>query len=278
MERVTDYALLWRQLVEASHWPQSRSEGEWSREADPWKERARRYAERVRRKGARPDPIREFVASRVAEGETVLDVGAGTGSWSMLLARKARKVTAVEPSPAMREVLEEELAAEGIGNVEVVGGFWPGVEVEPHDHVLSAHAMYGSADLPGFVRARMRVANRSCYLLMRVPSVDGVMAEAARHVWGHMHDSPNFLVGLGVLHQMGIVPSVLVDPSPWEPWASPSLDDALADIKRRLVLETSQHDEFLRDLLARRLVYRDGRYVWPPATTSALAYWDVAPR
>ena len=65
MERVTDWALLWRQLVEASHWPESKPTGEWSREADPWKDRARRYAERVRRKWTRPDPIREFIASRV---------------------------------------------------------------------------------------------------------------------------------------------------------------------------------------------------------------------
>ncbi len=275
MERVTDWALLWRQLVEASHWPQSRDEGEWSREGDPWKERARRYADRVRRKWTRPDPIREFVASRVGAEDSVLDVGAGTGSWSMLLAHAARHVTAVEPSPAMRDVLRESLEAEGIGNVEVVGGFWPGVEVEPHDHVLCAHSMYGSADLPEFVRALEVASRRSCYLLMRVPSVDGVMADAARRVWGQPNDSPNFLVGLGVLHQMGIVPNVLVDPNPWEPWTSPSLEDALADVKRRLVLETSDHDEFLRERLARRLIYRDGLYVWPPATTSALAYWDV---
>lgn len=276
MERVTDWALLWRQLVEASHWPQSRPEGEWSREADPWKERARRYAERVRRKWSRPDLIREFIASRVEPGSTVLDVGAGTGSWSMLLARRARKVTAVEPSPAMRDVLRESLAAEGIDNVEVVGGFWPGVEVEPHDDALCAHSMYGSADLPEFVRRLEAASRKSCYLLMRVPSVDGVMAEAARRVWGQPHDSPNFLVGLGVLQQMGICPNVLVDPNPWEPWTSASLEEALADVKRRLVLETPLHDEFLRDLLARRLAYRDGRFVWPPATTSALAYWDVA--
>jgi len=276
MERVTDWALLWRQLVEASHWPQSRPEGEWSREADPWKVRARDYAVRVRRKWSRPDPIREFLGSRVAAGSTVLDVGAGTGSWSMLLARRASKVTAIEPSPAMRDVLRESLAAEGIANVEVVAGFWPGVEVEPHDHVLCAHSMYGSADLPEFVQRLVGATRKSCFMLMRVPGADGVMAEAARRVWGQPHDSPNFLVGLGVLHQMGICPNVLVDPNPWEPWSSPSLEEALADVKRRLVLESAEHDEFLRDLLARRLVYLDGRYVWPPATTSALAYWDVA--
>ena len=45
--------------------------------------------------------------SQIDGDTTVLDIGAGTGSWTILLARQARQVTAVDPSPGMLEVLRE---------------------------------------------------------------------------------------------------------------------------------------------------------------------------
>jgi SAM-dependent methyltransferase len=277
MEQITDWARLWRQLVESHRASRSGSAGPWRAETDPWKERAREFASRVHHKWARPDPVRDFMATRVEADTTVLDIGAGTGTWAVFLARHARKVTAVEPSPAMRAVLQEHLATEGIGNVEVVDGFWPDVSVEAHDLAFCSHAMYGSADLPAFVSRMVDVARRGCYLLLRVPMRAGVMAQAAERVWGQPHDSPNFVVAYNVLLQMGICADVVVDPNPWQPWASPSLEDALGEVKRRLGLSGgSEHDAYLRDLLARRLVLREGQYVWPVGVHSALAHWDVA--
>ena len=71
---------------------------------------------------------------------------------------------------------------------------------------------------------------------------------------------------------MGIFPNVLMEyPVSWLPWSSDSLADALAEIKRRFDLdERTDHDDFLRDLLERRLVPTEGRYVWPQAMRTAL--------
>jgi SAM-dependent methyltransferase len=217
------------------------------------------------------------MATQVDADTTVLDIGAGTGGWAVFLARRARQITAVEPSPAMRAVLLERLAAEGVNNVQVVDGYWPDVDVEAHDLAFCSHAMYGSADLPAFVNRMVDVARRACYLLLRVPMRDGVMAEAAEQTWGQPHDSPNFVVAYNALLQMGICANVVVDPNPWEPWTSPGLEDALGEVKRRLDLSgESEHDACLRDLLTRRLVWREGQYVWPAGVHSALAYWKVA--
>ena len=97
------------------------------------------------------------------------------------------------------------------------------------------------------------------------------------HLWGHPYDSPNFQVGYNVLLQMGIVPNVLLaDTGLWEPWTSPSLDAALADLKRRMGLkQTSSHDDFLMDLLRRRLKFVDDQYVWTPSVRSVLVYWNI---
>jgi protein-L-isoaspartate O-methyltransferase len=273
----TDWPALWQALVEVSRWPQPTESGEGG-EGDPWKDRAQQFARRVRRKWSRPDPLRDFVGARVSPDMTVIDIGAGTGGWAAYLAPRVRMVTAIEPSPAMRQVLVQTLADAGAANVEVRDGSWPEIAVEPHDVVLCSHSAYASPDLPAFVQRMSERARRACYLLLRLPTVDGVMAEAARRVWGHPHDSPNFVVGYNVLLQMGLLPNVLIDPQPWPAWTSPSLDAALAEIRRRLALaHDTTHDAFLRDLLARRLTSQDDLLVWPPGVRTAMAYWDTGP-
>jgi FkbM family methyltransferase len=55
----------------------------------------------------------------------VLDVGPGPGRHTLPLARVTRRVTAVEPSAAMREQLTAAIERERLRNVEVVPAEWP---------------------------------------------------------------------------------------------------------------------------------------------------------
>jgi ubiquinone/menaquinone biosynthesis C-methylase UbiE len=50
-----------------------------------------------------------------------LELGAGSGYFTRLIARRADVVTAVEPVPDMQRVLRERSEAHGIGNVEILG-------------------------------------------------------------------------------------------------------------------------------------------------------------
>jgi SAM-dependent methyltransferase len=209
---------------------------------------------------------------------TVLDIGAGTGAWATLLAPRVRRVTAVEPSPAMIEVMREKLAAKGHTNVEIVQGAWPDVVVEPHDFSLCSHAMYGYPDLPAFISRMVASTTCTCFLLLRAPGVDCIWAEAARHIWGQPYDSPNFTIAYNALLQMGIYPHVLMENTGL--WFSrksiESIEEALGNMKRRFGLDgMTEHDDFLVDLLRRRLTYEGGQYVWPRDMRSALVYWTV---
>jgi SAM-dependent methyltransferase len=278
MEKTTDWIQLWRELVEAHSWGRKRGKPRDANQ-DVWREKARQFHALVERRWAKPDSSRGFVVAQLDAhpGATVLDIGAGTGAWVALLARHARKVTAVEPSQAMIEVMRQTLAAEGITNVEIVQQTWPDAAVGTHDFSLCSHAMYGYPDLPAFVGRMIEVTRRTCFLVLRVPTADGIMAKAATRIWGQPHDSPNFQVAYNALLQMGIYPSVIMeDTGLWPPWTHASLEDALEDVKRRFGLgENSEHDQFLTDLLRRRLTCEDGQYVWPPGVRSALVYWDV---
>jgi SAM-dependent methyltransferase len=274
MEQITDWVALWRQLVEVR---EDRYRGEGESGGDAWKERARGFHQRVMQRWTQPDSSRDFLLGQVDGETTFLDVGAGTGAWALHMARKARHVTAVDPSPAMLEILRENIDAAGLTNVSVVHAAWPDADVEPHDVTLCAHAMYGTADLPSFVERLMEVTRRRCCLLMRAPLKDGVMSIAAQKIWGQPHDSPNFVIAYNVLLQMGIYPNVLMENTgEWGAWTSPTLEDAFLETKRKLGLGAdSTYDAFLQDLLAERLTRCEDHYVWPPSMRSALVYWDV---
>jgi 2-polyprenyl-3-methyl-5-hydroxy-6-metoxy-1,4-benzoquinol methylase len=276
MEKVTDWNALWRELVEIK----ARSRGKKLKESsqtDIWADRAVEYRNGVKQKWVRPDSSRDFILSQIDADSTVLDIGAGTGAWSVLFAPQVRHVTAVEPSSAMIAVMRESLAAEQISNVSIAQGSWPEVAVESHDFSLCSHAMYGSPDLAAFVLRMTACTRRKCFLLLRAPSLDGVRSEAARHIWGQPLDSPNFTIAYNVLLQVGIFANVLMENTGlWKPRTSASLEEALSHMKRFMGLnESNEHDEYLMDLLRRRLTWTGTQYCWPPEVRSALVYWQI---
>jgi SAM-dependent methyltransferase len=278
MERITDWNSLWRELVEIKSHSRKRDAGAES-QADVWHAKARSFDESVKRRWAKPDSSREFILSQFDADSTVLDIGAGTGAWTVLLARRVRQVTAVDLSEAMLKAMQENLVAEGITNVKTVQGAWPDVSVEPHDFALCFHAMYGCLDLPAFIARMVACTRRMCFLMLRAPTLDGVRAEAAQHIWGHPLDSPNFTIAYNILLQIGIYANVLMeDTGLWEQRTSASLEDAFSDMKRHFGLNgNSEHDGYLMDLLRRRLTWHASRnqYVWPREVRSALVYWTV---
>lgn len=202
----------------------------------------------------------------------MLDIGAGAGRYAIPFARVVRSVTAIEPSKRMAELLRQSAMA----NLRLVEARWEDAEVEPHDAAFCSHAMYSSEDLVGFVRKMEAKARRVCFLVMRVPSHDGVMRELSIRIHGEPHDSPNFFVGCNVLYGMGIYADVAMEPSV-RPWTDDSFDAAVDRARRHLALEgDTSWDDAIRETLARRLTLRDGRYYWPDGMRSALVWWRPA--
>ena len=136
---------------------------------------------------------------------------------------------------------------------------------------------YGFPDFAAFVGSIESVTRRLCVLIMRAPIPEDLLCIAARHIWGLPYDSPNFQVAYNALLQSGRFPSVLIENTGlWDPWTSASLEEALDMAERRLGLQpNSGYGSFLRDLLARHLVYKNGCLVWPQSMRTALIYWNV---
>lgn len=277
MEKLTDWETLWQELHALQEKAFSRTQPQ--KGGDCWKEKAKKFDKQVDQRWVEPDSSRRFLVSLLMDnpGSTLLDIGAGTGKWSVLAAPHALKVTALEPSPAMQDLFREKIQHQGADNIEIITGTWPGPELPAHDYLFASHSMYGVADFRAFVTQMNRTARKGCILLMRAPFYDSVMAAAARRVLGQPYDSPNFQVAYNILLGMDIYPDVVVErDGAWPAWTSDSYDDALTDIKNRLdICNDSTHDGFLLDLLKARLIPEKGRLTWPGGTISALVHWEI---
>jgi len=135
-----------------------------------------------------------------------------------------------------------------------------------------SHAMYSSLDLAGFVRKMERCA-RVCFVVMRMPSHDGIMRELSRRILGEPYDSPNFWVAYHALYDMGVYGNVVMEPFV-RCWTDENLENALKRARRHLRLEDGTFDESIRETLARRLSFKDGQYYWPDGMRSALIWWE----
>jgi ubiquinone/menaquinone biosynthesis C-methylase UbiE len=282
LKGISDWAALWTWLVQIGD--QRRAKRlENGQPPDRWHLQVDQFHRRVQDRWKQRDSSRQFVLQTLHEfpQASVLDVGAGSGAWTLMMAPLASRVTALDPSAAMLEFCREEVRRAALSNVCVVEGFWPEAaqKMEPHDISLCSHAMYGCPDPRAFIRALERVSRKRVILLLRAPKPDGVMAKAAQMVLGLPYDSPNFQLAYLVLLQMGIFPNVIMENTQlWKPWRSPSLAEALADVKERLGLfEDERYDAQLMDLLRANLVENGQEWVWPAEIRTALLWWDVNP-
>jgi SAM-dependent methyltransferase len=276
MQTITDWAALWKEIVDARNVTRHKPAGAGT--GDMWRERASGFDERVKQRWKRLDSTRKLILTQVTPDATFLDIGAGTGSWEVFLSANVRKITALEPSPAMRAILQKNLIEEKIDNVEIIQDRWPQAAVTAHDFVFCSHAMYGVADLVPFLRKMSETARQMCFFLIRAPSQGSMMSEAAQMVWGQPYDLPGFTIAYNVLLQMRIYANVqMEDVDRWQPQTSLTVPEALGEVKRKLGLTDGDitYDEALGRLLERRLIKRDEFYEWPGKMRSALIYWQV---
>jgi SAM-dependent methyltransferase len=266
----TDYRQLWRDLVERVGKDPAHSEknmmARWGRRAV-----SRGYTEEQRQRDA-DDPLMRFVLGRLEAEDTVLDVGAGIGRWSIPMALICRKVTAFDKLPGMLDIIRENAAYASVENIETVQGDWQEADLEPHDYVLSSHAAYASPDIVDCARKMERLSRKACYMVLRLPRHDGVIGELSRRLYGCWHDSPNFIVGYNALLQEGIGAHVIMEEA-GRRWHNETLEDAMARAKRHLRLSSQEHDAGIMDVLEKRLALEDGEYWWPDWMRSALLWW-----
>ncbi|MGB2696175.1 MAG: class I SAM-dependent methyltransferase [Dehalococcoidia bacterium] len=276
-----DYITLWRDIVVSRREQHDAACAQEGRTTDDyWARRAEGLHKFAREASQGGDALLACVLRYLRPDDVVLDVGAGTGRHAIPLARHARRVVAIDPSPGMLRFLRDDATEQKLDNVDVVEGAWPDVadRVPQADVIISAHVLYPIEDVVPFLRAFDGHARRLCLLQLMVgqPWFDQL------GLWEAVHGSqrlpqPTYIDALNVLHQLGCYTNVEIVRAQ-TPRVFDSLDDAVERLAESVAVGDDREQRArLREALAKQLEPTDdGRLAhpvrqWPLATL----WWEA---
>jgi len=235
----------WQTQVRASRADRSESEEHlWQRLAQWYDDWARHndYVARV---------LPRLLAYVDAESR-VLEIGPGSGAFTLPLARAVHHIVAFEPSAAMRRVLESKLADAAIVNVRVIPQpIEEGLaELDGEfDVAFASHSLYNIEPMDQVVSALVRLARHVVILMGTGDEVEWQQALYLQFRGAPRVLPASFREFYPLLMEMGIYADVEILPTSFN-YVYDSEDALLDDWQPRLQVEASRRDE-LRAALAR---------------------------
>jgi SAM-dependent methyltransferase len=206
---------------------------------------------------------------------SALDVGAGVGALSVLLAKRLPQVTALEPNSAMLDELRDTLARNRLSNVTIVQAAWSENVVPPHDLILVANVAPIFDNLLPFLTEAEPVARRAIALVQNVgPGHEKFYAgELYPLLFGKPYPArDDYLRTVSLLHSLGIYANVRVLGYRFDqPFAE--FTEAVRFWKDYLRLETPEQERRLIAFLEGRLEKVGNRWIAPMRRQSAVIWW-----
>lgn len=227
MQRIIDWNELWKAIHVSSP---ERLE----KERDPaarWDRRAAAYQRATRDEKKATE--QELGVLDIRPGETVLDMGAGTGRLAVPIAGIAAHVTALDPSGGMLSILRERMAENGRENYSCVRMRWEDVEIgrdiERHDVAVAAFSL-GFYDLGAALQKLDAAARRAVYLYWhagewRSPEEMALYRTVFGEEGARQKGYPDYIYAVNILHDAGIYANVRIYHAIWDT-AFDSIDEA----------------------------------------------------
>jgi SAM-dependent methyltransferase len=272
----TDWDLIWKEKFDNASWSRR------PRSTDGNELRNLIVAEQYHRDALWREQTNHQVAAiagriKLDRDTTVLDIGAGTGVLTVVLSRMVKRVTAIEPSPAMFTVFQHHLKDTQRANVRCINTNWESiVHVEPHDVVLASFSL-AMRDIKTSLLKMARLANKAVCLFTFAGNPVWDYTVLWPMFFGEPYDvGPDYMDLANVLYHMGVHANIEILPTN-HGHTFESFEQALAFWKANLNIDTDEDEIKLTAYLKKRLTEKDGQFHCLNSLHTAMIWWRKAP-
>lgn len=235
-----------------------------------------KWAKTIPLKTGRSDYVEEVLGRmRLSKDDSILDVGAGTGAMTIPLAKQAGRVTALDQSSGMLEVIRKKAKQQMLDNISTVNTDWEDAQitsqVEPHDIVLASRSLPSNKSIVASLSSINAMARKLAYITWKADSYDTIEAEICKRLDIDYKPFPDYILLYNLLYSLGIRANAEIFNIAGERIYR-NLDDAFTQIIRSHPLHDDEK-RLVRTLLADYLEYKDDMYVQHKTAMWSLIWW-----
>jgi SAM-dependent methyltransferase len=221
-----------------------------------------------------------IIIERSKGARNYLDIGSGCGTLSVPLAEAGKRVTALDSSEAMIELLHKEMERKGLSGIKTKNQKWDAEKVAPHDAIIVSNVPALVREQAGFIEEVVELARKYVFIIESAgPGADKFYYKELYPLLFGKEFGPrrDYFSTYSKLHALGIYANVEVIEYDFDQPFN-DLDEAIEFWKEYLGIVTMEHDEALRGFLGKRLVKKKGGLVAPFKKRSAIIWWKKQTR
>jgi len=204
--------------------------------------------------------------------DSVLDIGCGNGVITIPLAQKAIKVTAMDISSKMLEILMKNAKDSGLNNINTCNRRIEDVteeDVDKHDVVVASRSLNGVSDIGKELEKINNIAKKSVYLTLWGADNRRFEREMAQLLGRESHRHPDYIYVYNILHDLGIYANVEMLESNTRNYYS-NVEEALDRLRWRIGDLNKDEESILREYLEENMIkttdgtitYSNGKADW----------------
>jgi ubiquinone/menaquinone biosynthesis C-methylase UbiE len=177
-----------------------------SNESKDWDNIAKKF-----KKWMEKDDYPEKLLSRIKTNPTysVLDIGCGEGVITVPIAKKVSKVTCIDLSSEMLELLKERAVKEGLSNLNFIKGNLMDISedsIGKMDVIIASRCLNGIMDIENVLKKINKIGK---YVYITLRSSDTLNSEKVFNIINRKYPKyPSYIYVYNLLYQMGITANV----------------------------------------------------------------------
>lgn len=178
---------------------------------------------------------------------SILDIGCGSGIMAIPLAGMVKKITALDISSGMLDILKERTEIKRINNIRILNRDWteviPEKDLPLHDIVLASRCLSGSGITDSLWKID-RMAKRACYITWRAGQSDNYELDTYKVLGWEFHPHPEYAVIWNMLYGLGIRANLEIFESIQEE-RYPNIEQAIVNLCRGEIVDDQTKDKMI---------------------------------
>lgn len=113
--------------------------------------------------------LKEKLLAKIDDGSSVLEIGSGTGNFTVFMANKASHVLGIDFAYAMIRECKKRLQEASINNVELCQGKWEEYDLQtPYDYVVSINSLYRIQHMESALKKMYEHCNKGIVIIRTI--------------------------------------------------------------------------------------------------------------